>query len=294
MTFKPMLAAAAEFDKLRFPLFASPKLDGVRAIVKNGVVLSRSLKPIPNEHVQRSFRHLEHWDGELIIGPQNSPTVYRDTVSGVMRQDGEPEVCFCAFDHVEIQMANFEARLAVLKRLWRDASFARSSPPVVLLPQYPVTSPAELEELEREHLELGYEGLILRDPSAPYKFGRSTAREGYLLKLKRFLDGEAEVLEVIEELHNGNEAKTNELGRTKRSSHKENKTGKGRAGALHVRDLQTNVKFFVGTGLTDSDKDWWWLKGRPGLLIKYKYFPVGVKDAPRHPVYLGLRDARDM
>lgn len=290
--FKPMLASPVEdANKLIYPLLASPKLDGVRAIVRNGVVLSRSLKPIPNKHVQRLFSRLEHWDGELIIGPQNSPTVYRDTVSGVMRENDEPEVTFCAFDHVEIPMANFEARLMVLKRQFGEQP---KNLPVALLPQYTAHAPAGLLDLEREHLELGYEGLILRSPQGMYKYGRSTAREGYLLKLKRFLDSEAEVLEVVEEMHNGNEATISELGRTKRSSHKENKTGKGRAGALRVRDINTNVEFFVGTGLTDSDKDWWWLKGRPGILIKYKYFPVGVKDAPRHPVYLGLRDKRDL
>jgi len=36
--FKPMLAKEAELDKLRFPLLASPKLDGVRAVVRDGVV----------------------------------------------------------------------------------------------------------------------------------------------------------------------------------------------------------------------------------------------------------------
>ena len=46
--FKPLLASPADLSTLRFPVLASPKLDGVRAIVKDGVVLSRSLKKIPN------------------------------------------------------------------------------------------------------------------------------------------------------------------------------------------------------------------------------------------------------
>ena len=83
-SFAPMLASDAELDKLRFPLLASAKLDGVRAVVKNGVVLSRSLKKIPNDYVQSLFKHLEHFDGELIVGEPTSKTCYRDTVSGVM------------------------------------------------------------------------------------------------------------------------------------------------------------------------------------------------------------------
>lgn len=289
--FKPMLASPVEDERLTFPLLASPKLDGVRAIVLNGIVLSRSLKPIPNRQVQALFSHLEYWDGELIVGPQNSPTVYRDTVSGVMSEDGEPNVTFCAFDYIADPALPFRLRHTLLRTSHQE----KGSVSTALLPQHSVAHADELFKLEAQHLEQGYEGLILRGLDAPYKFGRSTAREGYLLKLKRFMDGEAQVLEVIEELHNGNEATTNELGRTKRSSHKANKTGKGRMGALRVRDLVTKVEFQIGTGFTDEDRAWWWEHGGPLYpIIKYKFFPVGVKVAPRHPVYLGLRDKRDM
>ena len=58
--FKPLLAVQAEFDKVDFrDMWLSPKLDGVRAIVIGGVVMSRNLKPIPNRHVQSLFKHLE-------------------------------------------------------------------------------------------------------------------------------------------------------------------------------------------------------------------------------------------
>ena len=43
-------------------------------------------------------------------------------------------------------------------------------------------------------------------PNAPYKQGRSTVREGYLLKVKTFLDDEATVVRFEERMHNGNEA----------------------------------------------------------------------------------------
>lgn len=31
-----------------------------------------------------------------------------------------------------------------------------------------------------------------------------------------------------------------------------------------------------------------------GRIVNYKHFPVGAKEAPRHPVYLGLRDPLDL
>jgi DNA ligase-1 len=29
-------------------------------------------------------------------------------------------------------------------------------------------------------------------------------------------------------------------------------------------------------------------------LAKFRYFPHGMKDAPRHPVFIGWRDERDL
>ena len=55
----------------------------------------------------------------------------------------------------------------------------------------------ELIDYEQGAVEDGYEGVMLRDPSAPYKYGRSTVRKGYLLKLKRFEDSEAEVIDIV-------------------------------------------------------------------------------------------------
>ena len=50
---KPMLAALCEdVTKLRYPVIASPKLDGIRALVIDGQLVSRTLKPIPNRYVQ--------------------------------------------------------------------------------------------------------------------------------------------------------------------------------------------------------------------------------------------------
>jgi DNA ligase-1 len=87
--FKPMLALSKlpDFKSLRFPILVSPKLDGVRASMQGGVLLSRSLKPIPNKFVQELFANLpEGTDGELIQGnPADDP--YRRTISVVMSDE---------------------------------------------------------------------------------------------------------------------------------------------------------------------------------------------------------------
>ena len=287
--FRPMLATDADLSKLVFPLLASAKLDGVRAIVRDGVVYSRSNKPIPNKAVQTKFHGYEYFDGELIYGDPTSKSCYRDTVSIVMSHDKEADgVQFFVFDHIERMHERYYHRMPSAKK-----HNLRES--VVPLTQVLCSNLDDVLAYEEKCLEEGHEGLILRSPDAPYKMGRSTVKEGYLLKLKRFSDFEATVIGFEERMHNGNEATTNELGRTKRSSHKENKTGRGDLGALLLR-TKDGIEFACGTGFDDALRVEIWANQKKylGKLAKIKSFDIGVKTKPRHPVFLGWRDKCDL
>lgn len=288
--FKPLLATDYDPEKLRYPCFASAKLDGVRGIVRDGVVFSRSNKPIPNKHVQAKFKHLEHFDGELIVGNPCSTTVYRDTVSIVMSHDKPADdVRFIAFDHVKNLTASYDARRSLLIK---DAVKHKHED---VHTQCEITTHDELIEYEAECLTMGYEGLILRDPATYYKQGRSTVNEGILLKVKQFCDAECVVVGFEERMRNDNEAVISELGRTKRSSHKAGKSGRGDLGALVVRS-DSGIEFNIGTGFNDAERNAVWQNRDHylGKFAKYKFFPVGVKEAPRHPVFIGWRDKVDM
>lgn len=290
-TFKPMLACNAELDKLKYPLLSSPKLDGVRCCIREGQALSRTLKPIPNVHVQQVLNHrcFDGFDGELIVGDPTSKTCYRDTVSGVMSREGVPDFTYYVFDLTDHD-CGFQERYAELGRRITGASATTRLGHTI------IHGINELTEYEAAIVSQGYEGIILRSMDAPYKFGRSTVKEGYMLKVKRFVDNEAEIIGFEEELKNENEATTNELGRTQRSSHAAGKVGKGTLGAFLVRDAATGVEFSVGTGLTADERALCWRDRHAlvGELIKYKSFEVGVKDKPRHPVFLGFRDRSDL
>jgi len=283
---KPMLAVNIKAEAVHFPVFASAKLDGVRGVVIEGKLHSRSLKPIPNHYTSALFSRpeLTGYDGELIVGSPMAKDAFRATGSATGREVGEPDVKFYVFDNFAAP-GGFEQRLATLQAL----------PGVVVLEQRLVKDLAELLAFEEQILALGYEGLILRDPTGAYKFGRSTEREQGMLKIKRFTDSEAEVLEVIEEMANNNEATKNELGRTHRSTCKAGLAGKGRAGALRVRDLTSGIVFNVATKDT-ADAEWFWAHRTAvgGKIVKYKSFLIGVKDAPRFPVLLGGRESWDM
>jgi hypothetical protein len=98
-----------------------------------------------------------------------------------------------------------------------------------------------------ECLGESYEAVMIRTPDLQYKCGRSTEREGWLLKIKRFEDDESVVLETYEGLSNLNPAERDAFGRTKRSSCKEIKVGRGELGGFVVRVMSTGVEFRVDT-----------------------------------------------
>lgn len=287
---KPMLAAPAG-ELIRLPALLSPKLDGIRCLVTNGVAVGRSLKPIPNKHVQRVFgrSELNGLDGELIVGEPTAKEVFQVTSSGVMSIEGEPTVRFWVFDDFS-ESGAFHRRLRTAHRRIKKVKHCED------VPHHEVLKADDLNQLEQDYLELGYEGVMLRHPDGPYKHGRSTAKEGWLLKVKRFEDGEAKIIGFSEAQHNTNEAKRNELGQLERSSHKAGKVGKQTLGALMVKDLKTGVEFDIGTGFTADQRALLWARGDNllGLVVKYKSQPTGVKEKPRFPVFLGFRNKVDM
>lgn len=292
----PMLAAAADLKKIQYPVLGFPKIDGIRAVIHDKRPLSRKLITLPNKFIQGFFSH-DHFqglDGELVVGAPNDPLCIKHTTSGVMSHEGEPDFTFFVFDKWD----HNDGYTLRLSEAHYQTQQIRSRRVRHLAGTY-IDREDDLLAYEAAQLDAGYEGIILRSPDGLYKHGRSTVREGGLLKLKRFLDSEALVLEVIEEQFNGNEAQKDNLGRTKRSSAKAGKVGKGRAGALRVRDIHHGWEFEIGTGLTDADKaEWWawWQLGstRPTRYVKYKFFPVGMQERPRHPVYLSWRHPIDV
>lgn len=286
--FKPMLAATYDSSRaLSFPVLASPKLDGIRAIVRNGVLVSRALKPIPNKHIQAVFRGIQDGlDGELVVGSPVAKDCFRATTHSVMSHDGEPDARFFVFDVCSSPAEPYSARYA---------SINPHESRICVVDQVQINSEEELLEFENTVLGLGYEGVIVRSASASYKHGRSTLKEQGLVKIKRFKDSEAVILSVNPLYHNENTATTDALGHTVRSSHKDNKVLALTMGSLTVRDTVSGIEFDVGTGFTQADREYFWEhKEDTGTLIKYKYFDIGCKTKPRFPTFLGIRSALDM
>lgn len=297
--FKPLLAREMGADeKLPFPMLASPKLDGIRCIVRNGVAYSRSMKPIPNRRIadHLPLAMLEGLDGELIAGDPCAPGCMQTTQSAVMSHDGDlSAVRFHVFDWTDNAAMPYAYRFETAANM---VGLLPESVPVSLVMYRAVSSARALAEYEAARVAEGYEGTMLRDPSGRYKHGR-TAGKGYeLLKVKRWADSEAEIVAVHPLMHNANALETNELGNAKRSSAKAGMVPTEAVGSFDVRDVKTGVTFNLGGGpaFTAEARASLWA-GRhflPGTLVKYRYQPAGTMEAPRFPTFIGFRHPDDL
>lgn len=296
MITRPLLASTLEdVDTLKFPVLATPKLDGIRVLKIDGKAVTRTFKHLPNKHIRELLeKHLpDGVDGELM-----TPGTFNDIQSKVMSFDGEPEFTFYAFDYVKDSLIRpYKDRMLdmvnALESVVKDSTLSFS---INLLTPVLVRTMEELLELESQCLEQGFEGVMLRQPDGKYKCGRSTPKEQILMKLKRFHDAEAKVIGFEEKMQNENVQERNEFGLAKRSSKKDGLIRANTLGSLVVEDLKTGVKFGIGSGFDDELKKEIWLHQRKykNKIVKYKYQSVGVKDAPRFPVFLGFRSKLDM
>ena len=102
MNIKPMLATKFDIDKVKFPCLGSPKIDGVRSIIHEASSRSRSMKLLPNTHLQKAFgkKELDGIDGEFVIGDPTDPKCFNKTVSVVMSHDKPIDgIGFYIFDY---------------------------------------------------------------------------------------------------------------------------------------------------------------------------------------------------
>ena len=273
---KPMLAGTLEnVGDIQFPVAISEKIDGIRALVVEGKLLSRTLKYIPNEFIRDT---LESYlptgaDGEIIVG-----NTFQESTSAVMTIKTKAiPFKFFWFDYVKDSHTKpYLERMEDLKNWFEKNPIPESLKEfMTIIPLYPIVISDEdtFNKFEKDILSKGGEGVMVRSLNGPYKFGRSTLREGFLVKWKRFKDAEATIIGFEQLIQEG--VPVNALG------------------SFLVKD---KVEFSIGTGFTmEQRKDLW--KARESLvgkLLKYKFFEVGVKNAPRFPVFIGFRSEIDI
>lgn len=299
---KPMLASDWIEKKVKFPLIAQPKIDGVRGLNLTGKLVGRSLNAHANRYTTEFYSHpgLIGMDGELAAAHECDAALCRLTTSALNTISGEPFTLWWLFDYVTdfTRVLTYETRM---HHLARQVEHVRANAPEIanrlrVVPSRFITNMDELEEYDSSNLLLGYEGTIIRDPKGMHKQGRSTPTEGGLLRIKRFIEEDAVVVKLVEGQSNQNAATINALGHTERSTHQENMIPNGMVGALECVDCKTGRNITVGAGsMPHEERVKYWQQ--PALLvgktIKYKHFPKGVKDKPRFPTFQSLRAESD-
>ena len=285
---KPLLAGKFDSEKAKFPYAATPKIDGIRFLMVGGAALTRSFKPIRNEYLQKilSSNLPDGIDGELTSG-----STFQEC-SSIMRIKGEPEFKVWIFDFV-----NPKGEIKPYKERMNELSKFES----FNIPSYEILFPTivsnqeQIDQLMINNLNAGYEGLMLRDPNGIYKFGRSSVKENILLKVKEFMDDEAEIISFREKMINTNEGLKDNFGRTKRSSCQDGLKPSGTLGGFILRNSE-GLEFSCGSGLNDALRDEIWKNQSKylGKLVRYKYMSKGIKELPRHPVFIGFRDETDL
>lgn len=228
-------------------------------------------------------------DGEIIVGKRRGKGVLQRTSSGLTNGAGRPDFTLWAFDTPKVGYG-FRDRMQLTQQIINDLGHPR----IRFLKQRLIGSLSELEEYIEESLELEYEGVIIKSPHGPYKEGKATLREGYQLKIKPFEDAEGRIKGWFEERQNTNEAVKDATGKSKRSSAKAGKIGKGRLGGFILEDCKTKVEVRVGGGFTEKQRiELWKIKEQcRGKLVKYKKQKMGEKDKPRHPNFVEFIDFR--
>lgn len=293
MKIKPLLSCEIPLDKVKFPIYISTKFDGIRALVIDSVVYSRSLKPIRNKHVQKLFGKPEYngFDGELIVGDVYAKDVFQKTTSGVMSEDGTPDVTFHVFDLWSMSTFDYEYRQRELQDILLNSEEYEG---VVYTMIHKCQTVEDLEFFLNHEKNVGGEGLIGRKPDGVYKYGRSTPKEQLSIKFKFFEQEEFEVVGFTERMHNTNEQKRDELGYAERSSAKDGLVPTNTLGSLVLK--YGDDTFNCGTGFSDALRYEIWSNQDKylGKLASIRYMSVGVKDKPRIPSFIWFRHTEDI
>ena len=198
---RPMLAKDYTKDghKIKFPCMVQPKLDGHRcvAVVLDGkcTLYSRkgeritSMNHIRDEVQQiaaaRNYRDIT-LDGELMH--QDSSVSFENTSSLVRLKTAKPE---CR--NIKLNVFDTMDKSPFWERALEYTDFCTGAKYLKAVPTTELTNADQVDDLLDTMIADGHEGVMLRNRDSRYKHSRSPD----LQKLKRFMDSEFEIVDVV-------------------------------------------------------------------------------------------------
>lgn len=257
-----MLAYNGDYDiykDVRYPCGASPKLDGIRCVRLHSGAFSRTFKQIPNNFVRAWIEHniRPGNDGEIVVySPNGTMLPFNDVQSMIMSKDGDEfSFDYFVFDHFG------QPELPYVARMGNVAADK-------ILTSKLCNTPEELLAIHASYVSLGYEGTIIRDLYAPYKFGRATLKEGSMFKLVDHVREEGIIRGFTE-----------------------NKFHRNRIGAIVIHtDEYGSVKLGSGFDLALSKQFYDRPQDFIGRTVTFKYKKQRTKLKPSQPIFVGFRD----
>lgn len=188
-------------DKIVFPCYAQPKLNGVKVIVperKNSCIKYQTSGGKYYEtlsHLDLCIENIFHDslipDGEIYKHGEE----LQDISSAVKKKNGlTPELEYWVYDFINDD-EDFQKKLENIN----DISAHGNSVKVKACPTHEVNSHEEIVELFKYYVNLGYEGLIIRNKKSKYKFGPNRSQE--CLKFKDFKDAEFMIVDYDKDVH---------------------------------------------------------------------------------------------
>jgi len=228
----------------------SEKLDGIRAYWNGRNLISRGGKII---HAPKWF--IKDYPSFEIDGELWTTRGDFENISSIVRDNVPNDKQWKQIKHYIFEVPNAKGDLAT--RLLKVKPYTNSI--IKIIPQIKVKSKKHLQEFLKSIEKKGAEGVVVRDPKAPY----INKRTSKALKVKSFKDAECEVISYTK-------------GKGKFS---------GLLGAINCK-LKNNIMFKIGSGFTNKQR-----KNPPkiGDIITFKYQALTKYGKPRFPVFLRIR-----
>jgi DNA ligase-1 len=200
--FEPMLAAKWEDykDKIQYPIYSQPKLDGIRCIVTKDGMFSRNGKPIVSApHIRKALDKLFKHEPDLILDGElyadKFANDFNKIVSLVKRTKPTAEDLMDSEKQIEYHVYDVPSVDETFTGRWRELDeLALDFPNCVRkVETHIITEEFYITDWYENYIERGYEGQMLRLDSK-YENKRSKS----LLKHKTFVDEEYTILDICE------------------------------------------------------------------------------------------------
>jgi DNA ligase-1 len=198
--FEPMLASKWEDskDKIQYPIYSQPKLDGIRCILTKDGMFSRNGKPILSApHIYESLKPVFEenpnliFDGELYADKYAND--FNKIVSLVKKTKPTPSDLEECKKVIKYHIYDFPSHGGEFVQRFKALYDVKLPSTCEFVTTHPVRDEAGVMDLYGKYVEQGYEGQMLRTGGL-YENKRSK----YLLKHKSFVDEEYTILDICE------------------------------------------------------------------------------------------------